>query len=102
MRMGRRVVAWVIWACKPSAYLTVDRNERPRWETAGAFRYMARCAKQQRLFERGGALVLGQNTSRAGLRPLSVKIRGHDRVLCVAARAQCNDRHHLFGAQSHA
>jgi hypothetical protein len=32
-----RAVAWVTWACKPSAYLTIDRNERPWRETAGAF-----------------------------------------------------------------
>ncbi len=35
--VGRRVVAWVIWGCKRSAYLTIDRYEKPRCESAGAF-----------------------------------------------------------------
>jgi hypothetical protein len=37
MGMGRRAVAWVIWGCKRFAYLPIDRYERPRRETAGAF-----------------------------------------------------------------
>jgi len=40
MGMGRRAAGWAIWACKRSAYLTIDRYERPRRETAGAFLYV--------------------------------------------------------------
>lgn len=42
MRTGLRAVAWVIWACKRYAYLFIDRYEKPRRETAGAFLLLSR------------------------------------------------------------